>query len=66
MTIFEIIIITIIYLFCYGFMLATFIKDKNEWFRIFWIFASAVLAIYAPMIIGGMLFEMLNKSEDKS
>lgn len=60
MTHFEAIILTVIYLFCYGYTLATFIKEKDTKLRIFLAFASFVLVIYAPICIGGALYEKLN------
>jgi hypothetical protein len=59
MTAFEIIILTVIYMICYGFVLAMFIKEDNVWLRIFLTVVSFVLAIYAPLMIGGMLYEKL-------
>lgn len=59
MTTFEIIMLTIIYLICYGYTLAIFDEEKNVWFRIFFAFASLVLAIYTPFIIGNMLYKKL-------
>lgn len=60
MTHFEIIILTLIYLFCYGYTLAAFIKEENTWLRIFLAVASFVLVIYAPIIMGGAIYEKLN------
>ena len=60
MTHFEIIILILIYLFCYGYTLAMFIKEKNVWLRIFLAFASFVLAVYAPILLGGAIYEKLN------
>jgi hypothetical protein len=60
MTPFEIIVLAVIYMFCYGFVLAIWIKEENVWFRIFLAIVSLVLAIYAPIMIGGMLYEKLN------
>ena len=59
MTPFEIIILGIIYLFCYGFIIAVFIKEDNVWLRLLFIIISFLLAIYAPLMIGGMLYEKL-------
>lgn len=61
MTTFEVIILIIIYMFCYGYMLAMFIKEKNTWLRILLAILSLGLAIYAPLMIGGMLYEKLEK-----
>ena len=60
MTPFEIIIISLIYLFCYGYTIAIFIKEENVWLRLFLVIVSSVLALYAPFIIGGAVFEKLN------
>ena len=60
MTTFEIIILTIIYMFCYGYTLAMAIKEEeNAWIRILLVFLSLVIVIYAPLMIGGMLYEKL-------
>lgn len=59
MTTFEIIIIGIIYTFCYGFMSAMFIKDENKWFRLFGLVICTVLVVYAPIILGEELFNWL-------
>lgn len=61
MTSFEIIILSIIYMICYGFVLAMYIKEDNVWIRIFLTIISFVLAIYAPLMIGGMLYEKLER-----
>lgn len=61
MTDFEIIIIALIYLFCYGYTLSIFIKEENFWFRIFLVIVSFVLAIYAPILIGGAICEKLRQ-----
>ena len=63
MTRFEIIIITLIYLFCYGYTVAMFTKEENIWLRIFFTIASFVLAIYAPLYIGSAIYEKLNKKD---
>ena len=60
MTHFEIIVITLIYLFCYGYTIAIFIKEENTWLRIVLCLFSLVLALYAPVYIGGAVFEKLN------
>lgn len=59
MTQFEIIILSMIYLFCYGFTIAMIIKVNNLWLRLFFVIVSLVLAVYAPLTIGGMLYEKL-------
>lgn len=59
MTQFEIIILIIIYMFCYGFTLAMFIKEDNVWLRLFMAIVSLTLAIYTPLMIGAMLYEKL-------
>lgn len=66
MTAFEIIIFSIIYLFCYGFTMSMFMKEENVWLIFFYAIISFVLAFYAPLIIGGMLYEILNKYTTKS
>ena len=60
MTPFEIIILSIIYLFCYGYILSMFLKEENIWLRIFLVFISFALALYTPLFIGGAIFEKLN------
>ena len=60
MTTFEIIILSLIYMFFYGYTLATFIKEENIWLRLFLVIASFVFALYAPLFIGGAVFEKLN------
>ena len=62
MTTFEIIILVIIYMICYGYTLAYFIKEENVWLRLFLVIASSILVIYAPLKIGGMLYNKLNKN----
>lgn len=62
MTTFEIIILVIIYMICYGYTLAGFIKEENVWLRLFLVIASSILVIYAPLTIGGMLYNKLNKN----
>mgnify|MGYP007056273491 CR=1 FL=1 len=59
MTQFEIIVLSIIYLLCYGFTIAMFIKENNAWLRLFFVVISLALAFYAPLMIGGMLFKKL-------
>ena len=60
MTPFEIIIIGLIYLFCYGYILAIFSKEENVWLKIILILISFVMALYAPLFIGSAIFEKLN------
>lgn len=60
MTHFEIIILTLIYLFCYGYTLGMFIKEENVWFRVFGAIMSLALAFYAPLWMGGAIYEKLN------
>lgn len=60
MTHFEIIILTLIYLFCYGYTLGMFIKEEDIWFRVFGAIASLAFALYAPICIGGVIYEKLN------
>lgn len=61
MTPFEVIIISIIYIFCYGFTIEIFIKEEeNVWLMPLWTIISLVIAIYyAPLTIGKMLYEKL-------
>lgn len=60
MTQFEIIILIIIYLICYGYTLAMFIEEKNMWLRLlFTIISLAIALFYAPLTFGGMLYEKL-------
>ena len=66
MTTFEIIILTIIYFICYGYVFAMFIEEEKTWVRVFFAFASLVLVIYAPLIFGGMLYEKLKTDLEKS
>ena len=61
MTPFETIILIIIYMICYGFVLSIFIKEKNVWLRIIFAIMSLFLVFYAPLIIGEMLYEKLEK-----
>ena len=63
MTTFEIIIISLIYLFCYGYTIAMFIKEENVWLRLFLVIASFVFALYIPLHIGGAVFAKLNNEE---
>lgn len=60
MTHFEIIILSFVYLFCYGYTLAAFIKEENTWLRVFFVVASFVFAFGAPLYIGGAIYEKLN------
>ena len=61
MTQFEIIILIIIYVFCYGFTVAPFVKEDNVWLRLYFVIMSSAMAIYAPLMIGGMLYEKLKE-----
>lgn len=61
MTTFEVIILSIIYMFCYGYVLAMFIKEENTWLRMLLAILSFGLAIYAPLMIGDMLYKKLEK-----
>lgn len=63
MTHFEIIIIVLIYLFCCGYTMAMFIKEENVWLRIVLCLFSLVLALCAPLLIGGAVFEKLNNNK---
>ena len=63
MTHFEIIIIVLIYLFCYGYTTSMFIKEENVWLRTFLVIVSLVLALYAPLFIGGAIYEKLNNNK---
>lgn len=63
MTHFEIILFSLIYLFCYGYTLAMFPKEENVWIRIFVTIASMVLALCAPMYIGGAIYKKLNNEK---
>ena len=56
---FEIIVLSIIYLICYGFTIAMFVKEKNVWLRLLFIIVSLAFAFSAPITIGGMLYEKL-------
>ena len=63
MTHFEIIIIVLIYLFCYGYTMSMFIKEENVWLRTYLVIVSLVLALYAPLYIGGAIYEKLNNNK---
>lgn len=63
MTPFEITIICLIYLFCYGYTLAMFIKEENIWLRIFFAIISFALALYTPLFIGSAIYEKLNNKK---
>lgn len=62
---FEIIILGIIYLICYGFTIAWFVKEDKLWFRLLAAIVSLVLAFYVPLMIGGMIYEKLNDNEQR-
>lgn len=59
MTPFEIIILAIIYLICYGFILTFVLKKADNDLNYFWAIICLALALYAPLVIGGMLYEKL-------
>jgi uncharacterized membrane protein YoaK (UPF0700 family) len=62
MTTFEAIILIIIYMICYGYILAMCIEEEeNRWFRLLLAIVSLVFVIYAPLMIGGMLYKKLEK-----
>lgn len=61
MTHFEVIILIIIYLVCYGYTLSMFIKEENVWLRIFFAIVSLAVAFCAPLLFGGMLYEKLKE-----
>ena len=63
MTHFETLILTFIYPFCYGYTLATFIKEKNTGLRIFVAIASLIFTFSAPLYIGGAIYEKLNSKK---
>lgn len=63
MTPFEIIILSLIYLFCLGYALSIFIKEENIWLRIFYMIISFVVALYIPIFIGGTIYEKLNNKK---
>lgn len=65
MTQFEIIILGIIYLICYGFTIAWFAKGDNVWFRLLLAIGSLALAFYAPLMIGTMIYEKLKDNEQR-
>jgi hypothetical protein len=48
-------------MFCYGFTVAPFLKEDNLWIRLYFVIMSLVMAIPAPLIIGGMLYEKLKE-----
>lgn len=59
MTPFEIIILVVIYFVCYGYMLEMFMKEESVGLRLLFAMFSLILAIYVPIIFGGMLYEKL-------
>ena len=61
MTHFEVIILTIIYLVCYGYTLAMFIEEKNVRIRILLAIVSLALAFWTPLIFGEMLYNKLKE-----
>jgi len=61
MTDFEIILLVLIYMFCYGYTIAIFIKEEgNIWLKLLLVIVSFALALYAPVFIGSVVFEKLN------
>jgi len=63
MTPFEIIIIGFIYLFCCGYTMSMFFKEENIWLRTILVIVSFVLALYAPLFMGGAIYEKLNNKK---
>ena len=64
MTPFEIIILAVIYFVCYGYMTAIFLKkEDNVGLMILLSIVSLILAIYAPIIFGGMLYEKMKNEQ---
>lgn len=61
MTNFEFIILGLIYMFCYGYALALFVKEENVWLRILLAIVSLVLVLYVPLFIGGAVYEKLKQ-----
>ena len=60
MTPFEIIILIIIYMICYGFVLEIFLEEEKDMCtRILFSIVSLALAFYAPLTIGKMLYNKL-------
>lgn len=59
MTTFEIIILIIIYMTCYGYALAIIMKEENVWLRILLVIFALVYSFYVPLIFGGMLYEKM-------
>ncbi len=66
MTQFEIIILIIIYMFCYGFTIAPLVKEDNVWLRLYLVIISLAIAICAPITIGGMLYEKLKEKKGEN
>ncbi len=67
MTPFEIIILGIIYLICYGFTIEWFAKEEdNVWFRLLASIMCLVFAFYTPLIIGGIIYEKLKDTEQNT
>lgn len=62
MTHFETIILIWIYIFCYGYTLAAFIKEKNIGLG-FLAVVSFIFAFGAPFFIGGAVYGKLNNQE---
>jgi len=60
MTPFEIIILTIIYAFCYGYAYESLRDENSTAFNIFMVFVAFVEALYVPMILGLTIAKKLN------
>ena len=62
MTLFEIIIIVLIYCFCYGYAnILMYAKDESVSDTLIRVFISFVIAFYVPAIIGYQLGNKLNE-----
>ena len=66
MTSFEIIILAVIYLVCYGYILTMFFamflkKEENAGLMLLLAMVSLVFATYAPIMFGSMLYEKLKE-----
>jgi len=61
MTNFEIIILVLIYCFCYGCACKSLeMDDESGWYTIFRIIVSIFIAFYVPIIIGMKIANKLN------
>jgi hypothetical protein len=59
-SIFEIIILCVIYSFCYGYMVTIGLKaSSNSVFNFCWILLSFVLALFAPLHLGATTLRKL-------